>query len=66
MEKQYNEEVIEAAYNRAISGENGEIIKDDLRFYADRISHTAGDTHATAYKEGERALALRILQLSGD
>ncbi|RLA02079.1 MAG: hypothetical protein DRQ42_01585 [Gammaproteobacteria bacterium] len=58
--------VLEAVYKRALAGENGKKIKEDLGFYAYRMSHTPGDSLTTAFKDGERALAIRILQLSGE
>jgi len=55
--------VLEAAYKKALSGESGMKIKEDLAFYVTRVSHTQGDSLTTAFKEGERSMALRILQL---
>jgi len=58
--------VLEAAYKKALAGENGKKIKEDLAFYVYRMSHTPGDSLTTAFKDGERALAVRILTLSGE
>lgn len=47
-------------------GDAGKAVKDDLSYYANRLSHTPGDVNTTAFKEGERNLALRILRLCGE
>ena len=67
MVNQYSEdELLSTFYTRALGSEDGKKVKEDLFFYIHRMSHTPGDTYATAFKEGERSLALRILQLCGE
>ena len=62
-----DEEMLETFYSRALNNANGENIKEDLRFYVTRSSYNDGDDGlAMAIKEGERRMALRILQLSGE
>jgi len=40
-----------------------EIVKNDLRYYVNTTSHTPGDAYTTAFKDGQRMLAVAILQL---
>jgi len=50
------------AYRDAFSGGSGAIVLTDLeKSYGNRSSHTKGDPYATAFKEGERNVYLKIL-----
>lgn len=68
MAKQHNEsdELLATRYSRALNTDNGEHIKKDLAYYQNRVSHTPGDAITTAFREGERSLALRLLILCGE
>jgi len=46
-----------------MSGANGEIIKKDLRYYANKESHVPGDPYTSAYNEGKRVMARNFLLL---
>lgn len=59
-------DLLETFYKRIMVGDAGKAVKDDLSYYANRLSHTPGDVNTTAFKEGERNLALRILRLCGE
>tara|TARA_Y100000590_G_scaffold51204_1_gene53848 strand:+ start:354 stop:575 length:222 start_codon:yes stop_codon:yes gene_type:complete len=41
-----------------------DLIKQDLMYYRDRVSHVPEDSHSTAFAEGQRALAVAILTLA--
>jgi hypothetical protein len=68
MNRPFNEDddFLSASYKKALVTTTGKRIVNDLMFYVTRQSHVAGDPTSTAFKEGERALALRILRLSGE
>lgn len=59
------DEMVEITYRRILGDSKAKHIINDLKFYAFRTNKTS-DALEMAYNEGQRALALRILQLSGD
>ena len=59
------DEQIRKAYAAALSGKNGEILIKDLRYYANKTSHTPGYPYTTAYKDGQRTMARNFLLLGG-
>ena len=67
MGNHYNDdELLSTFYTRSLGSDTGRKVVEDLKYYVNRVSHTPGDPITTAFKEGERSLALRILQLSGE
>ena len=67
MANQFSEdEILESVYSQLLNTDRGERIKEDLMYYVHRQSYTPGDATGTAFKEGERALATRIMQLCGE
>lgn len=61
-----DEDTLASAYSHVLKSDYGKKIVSDLMFYVTRQSHVAGDITSTAFKEGERALALRLLRLGGE
>jgi len=56
---------IKKAYRAALSGANGEVLRKDLEFYANKQSHVPGDPYTTAYNDGQRIMARNFLILGG-
>lgn len=54
---------IKKAYVRALSGADGEILRKDLEFFANKTSHVPGDPYTSAYNEGKREMARNFLLL---
>ena len=63
---QYNkaQRQLAAAYHDALLGEAGEIVKADLQKILTRPSFDPTNPHQTAFNEGERSLAARMLRLA--
>lgn len=59
------EEILEGVYKRALSSSDGDEVKADLMYFVHRPSFH-DSAFVTAHREGERALAIRILQLCGE
>ncbi len=57
---------IRKAYRAALAGANGEVIRKDLEFYANKASHVPGDPYTSAYNEGKRVMARNFLMLGED
>ncbi len=60
------DEQIRVAYRAAMSGPNGDVIRKDLEFYANKSSHVPGDPYTSAYNEGRRVMARNFLLLGED
>lgn len=60
-----NDEVkkLQAAWRIALIGHHGEIIKNDLKFYATKQAHVPNDPYSTAYNDGMRTIATNILTM---
>ncbi len=54
-------------YETAFSSLEGQRVLADLmaNFHMGRSSHAAGDSHETAFREGERHVVLHILNMTG-
>ena len=54
-------------YETTFSTEAGQRVLADLmaNFHMGRSSHAAGDSHETAFREGERHVVLHIMNMSG-
>ena len=54
-------------YETVFSSEAGQRVLADLMadFHMGRSSHAAGDSHETAFREGERHVVLHIMNMSG-
>ena len=54
-------------YETLFSSNNGVRVLSDLMtaFHMGRSSHTGGDSHETAFREGERHVVLHILNMCG-
>ena len=54
-------------YETVFSSEVGQRVLADLmaHFHMGRSSHTGGDSHETAFREGERHVVLHILNMTG-
>ena len=57
------EKILCGAYKKALAGSNGEKVIEDLNFYVKRVSFEPSDPYLTAFYEGERSLALYILNM---
>ena len=57
------DEQIKKAYRAAFAGANGEILRKDIEFYANKSCHVPGDSHTSAYNEGMRIMARNWLLL---
>lgn len=57
------EDQVRKAYRAALSGSNGDIIRKDLEYYANKTSHVAGDSHTSAFNEGMRVMARNFILL---
>ena len=50
-----------ACYKEVFGSGAGKVVFDDLqKSFHNRISHVRGDSHETAFKEGQRSAFLRI------
>lgn len=54
-------------YETVFSSKDGQRVLADLmtKFHMGRSSHAAGDSHETAFREGERHVVLHILNMCG-
>lgn len=51
-------------YQSAFDTKEGKRVLDDLKSaYYHRSSHTKGDPHETAFREGQRSVIIRIINL---
>lgn len=55
-------------YETVFSSEAGQRVLADLMasFHMGRSSHTSGDSHETAFREGERHVVLHVLSMTGN
>ena len=55
-------------YETVFSSDAGQRVLADLMadFHMGRSSHAAGDSHETAFREGERHVVLHIMNLTGN
>ena len=55
-------------YETVFSSEAGQRVLADLMgdFHMGRSSHAAGDSHETAFREGERHVVLHIMNMTGN
>jgi hypothetical protein len=54
---------IVSAYAEAFESKAGQIVIDDLEISFGGSCYTKGDSHDTAYKEGQRDVLMRIKQM---
>jgi len=57
---------LQTAWRIALAGPHGDIIIEDLEFYASRQAHVPHDPYSTAFNDGLRTMATNILQLIKD
>lgn len=57
------DEQVKKAYRAALAGVNGDVIRKDLEYYANKQSHVPGDPYATAFNDGMRVMARNFLLL---
>jgi len=57
---------IRKAFRHMLNGVDGDIIRTELEYYTKRRSHVTGDSHATAFNDGQRMLAQNILSMADD
>lgn len=60
--RQIDDEV-RKAYRAALSGHHGEVIREDLEYYANQQSHVPGDPYTSAFNDGMRVMARNFLIL---
>ncbi len=65
-EAREDQEQIKAAYRRILSGPDGEVVRSDLEYYANKQSHAPGDSHQTAFNDGMRVMARNWLAMAGE
>lgn len=57
-----DEEQIKKAYRAAFLA-GGEVMRNDLEYYANQKCHVPGDPHTSAYNEGMRIMARNFIML---
>ncbi len=57
---------LRSAWRAALAGSHGEVIMEDLRFYAQQQAHQPGDPYTTAFNDGMRTIATNILNMIED
>jgi hypothetical protein len=54
---------LKSAWRIALGGAHGELIVEDLKFYAKRQAHVPNDPYSTAFNDGLRTMATNILTM---
>lgn len=63
MDKRFTEVEMISMFQQVFNGKNGEAVLSWFKVrYGDKSSHVAGDSHGTAFNEGQRSVYLQIMQ----
>ena len=63
--KQANPKELQDLYKRVFNSDDGKLVIGDLqkRFWMMQPTYCVGDTHETAYREGQRSIVLALMGL---